>query len=97
VVLHCFLVSYDVSDAKRLRLMNRVLKGFGEALHYSVFRCDLSRRGWVELLAAIESVMNHSEDRVFVVDLGPVDGSVDRRITFLGKKFEGRKRGAIIV
>ena len=97
MVLHCFLVSYDVSDSKRLRLMNRVLKGFGEALHYSVFRCDLSRRGRVELLAAIESVMNHSEDRVFVVDLGPVDGSVDRRITFLGKRFEGRKRGAIIV
>lgn len=97
LVLHYYLVSYDVSDPKRLRLVNRVLKGFGEGLHYSVFRCDLSRRGRVELVAAIEEVINHAEDRVFIVDLGPVDGSVEGRIIFMGKKDERRKRGAVIV
>lgn len=91
------MVSYDVSDPKRLRLLNRVMKGFGYGLHYSVFRCDLNSMGRVDLIACIDEVINHSEDRVMIVDLGPVDGSVEGRITFLGKIPKKRTRGAVVV
>lgn len=97
MALNYYLVSYDVSDQKRLRLLNRVMKGFGYGLHYSVFRCDLSRKGRVELRARIEEVINHSEDRVMIVDLGPVDGVVEDRITFIGKMPKNKPRNAVIV
>jgi len=97
LTLHYYLVSYDVSDPKRLRVVNKVLKGFGEGLHYSVFRCDLTKKGRVELVGCIEEVINHSEDRVMIVDLGPVGGAVEDRVAFLGKKPKKKKRGAVIV
>jgi len=90
-------VSYDVSDPKRLRMLNKILKGFGEGLHYSVFRCDLTKKGRVELVGCIKEIINHSEDRVMIVDLGPVGGAVENRVTFLGKKPKKRKKGAVIV
>ena len=37
-----YLVSYDVCEAKRLRQTYKKLCGFGQALQYSVFRCELS-------------------------------------------------------
>lgn len=97
VALNYFLVSYDVSDPKRLREVNRLLKGFGNGIHYSVFRCDLTRKGKVELIACIAEVIDHSEDRVMIVDLGPVEGSVKERVTFLGKRPPRRERRAVIV
>jgi len=97
LTLHYYLVSYDISDPKRLRVVNKVLKGFGEGLHYSVFRCDLTKKGRVELVGCIEEVINHSEDRVMIVDLGPVGGAVEDRVAFLGKKPKKKKRGAVIV
>lgn len=97
LALRYYLVSYDVSDPKRLRLLNRVMKGFGYGLHYSVFRCDLSRKDRVEMVACIEDVINHSEDRVMIVDLGPLEGSATDKVDFIGKMPERRPRDAVIV
>ena len=36
-----YLVSYDISDPKRLRKVARSLEGFGVRLQYSVFECPL--------------------------------------------------------
>jgi CRISPR-associated protein Cas2 len=36
------LVSYDVRDERRLRLVAKLLEGYGERVQYSVFRCRLS-------------------------------------------------------
>jgi CRISPR-associated protein Cas2 len=73
------------------------MKGFGYGLHYSVFRCDLSRKGRVEMVACIEEVINHAEDRVMIVDLGPLDGSAMDKVDFIGKMPDRKPRGAVIV
>ena len=39
-----YLVCYDIRDAKRWRCCFKLLKGYGESLQYSVFRCRLTRR-----------------------------------------------------
>jgi CRISPR-associated protein Cas2 len=33
------------------------MKGFGEPIHYSVFRCDLTPKGRVEMIAALTDLI----------------------------------------
>jgi CRISPR-associated protein Cas2 len=82
--LNCYVVSYDIREQKRLCRVHRCMKGFGEPVHYSVFRCDLTPKGRVEMVAALTDLMNLDEDRVMIIDLGPNDGKVEERIEFIG-------------
>ena len=95
--LNSYVVSYDIMDQKRLQRVHKRMKGFGEAIHYSVFRCDLSPKGRVEMVAALTDLIKQTEDRIMVIDLGPAEGSVERRIEFLGMHPVEMERKAIIV
>ncbi len=95
--LNAYIVSYDISDQKRLYQVHKTMKGFGDPLHYSVFRCDLSPKGRVELVAALTDIIKHDEDRVMIINLGPLEGEVDRRIEFLGVRPEMNDHSAIVV
>lgn len=82
--LNCYVVSYDIREPKRLCRVHRAMKGFGEPVHYSVFRCHLTPKGRVEMVSALTEIINLDEDRVMIIDMGPVDGRVQDRIEFLG-------------
>jgi len=92
-----YLVSYDISDPKRLRRIYKTMKGFGKRLQFSVFSCDLSAKQRVMLIVAITGVINDREDHVLVADLGPVDGRAGECFEFLGIAQELPVRKAIIV
>lgn len=77
-------MSYDIRDQKRLYQVHRAMLGFGEPVHYSVFRCDLTRLGRVEMASALMDLIDEKEDRIMIIDMGPVDGRVGERIEFLG-------------
>ncbi|MGH7718443.1 MAG: CRISPR-associated endonuclease Cas2 [Gemmatimonadaceae bacterium] len=95
---HRYLVTYDVSDAKRLRRVFKKLMGFGEPLQYSVFQCDLSDVERLKLREAVSNIINHAEDRVLIVDLGPADGRAALAFECLGVQREiPKERGAVIV
>lgn len=81
---NCYIVSYDIMEPKRLRQVHRSLKGFGDPLHYSVFRCNLTDKGLIELMAILTEIIKHDEDRVMIVDLGPAEGRAEERIVFMG-------------
>jgi CRISPR-associated protein Cas2 len=91
--LNCYVVSYDIREQKRLYRVHRAMMGFGEPVHYSVFRCILTARGKVEMMGDLTDLINPDEDRVMIIDLGPNDGRVEERIEFMGvhKSHEGRK------
>lgn len=97
--LFCYVVSYDIRDQKRLQKVHKAMMGFGEPLHYSVFRCDLTRKGRVEMAEAIVSLIEKDADRVMIIDMGPVDGRAEERIEFLGCNHQEHQssREAIIV
>lgn len=82
--LFCYVVSYDIMDQKRLQRVHKAMLGFGEPIHYSVFRCDLTTKGRVQMVEALTGLMDLDEDRVMIVDMGPVGGRVEERIEFLG-------------
>ena len=82
---HRFIVCYDICDARRLRRVHRTMRGFGDPLQYSVFRCDLSAAERVLLVEALTKVINHREDQVMLINLGPKDGRVQEHIETLGR------------
>jgi CRISPR-associated protein Cas2 len=96
-LLNCYVVSYDIMDPKRLCRVHRAMKGFGEPVHYSVFRCDLTPKGRVEMVASLTKLIKLDEDRVMIIDLGPKDGRAEERIEFLGVHREEMERKYIIV
>ena len=93
---HLWIVTYDVGNQKRWRRVFRVMKGRGEWLQLSVFQCRLTRRGMVELRAALAAVVNNNQDHVLFLDLGPAD-DVKLRVSSLGKSFDPVERRTVIV
>lgn len=93
-----YLVSYDVADAKRLRKTYKTLCGFGQPLQYSVFRCELSDLQLHALKERLWDILNLTDDRVMVVDLGPVGSRGDECVEFWGQpRWEAPSRTAIVI
>ena len=79
-----YIVSYDISDPKRLRGVFQTCKNFGNHLQYSVFECDLNLSEKIELERTLAELIHHGEDQVLFIDLGPTEGRGNRVITALG-------------
>ncbi|MCI0387983.1 MAG: CRISPR-associated endonuclease Cas2 [Acidobacteria bacterium] len=80
-----YIVSYDISDQKRLRRVHRTMKGYGEPLQYSVFRCDLSPSERILMIEALSKVIHHRDDQVMLIDIGPTDRRGRCSIETLGR------------
>jgi CRISPR-associated protein Cas2 len=91
-----YVVSYDVCDPKRLRLVFKIMKGYGEHLQLSVFRCELDAREMVELKGKLHEAINHEEDQVLFIDMGPADGRGRASITSLGLPYLGPNDNPVI-
>ncbi len=72
------IVTYDISDPKRLRRVFKAMKGFGQHLQLSVFRCDLTDAERFEMIGALQELIHHSEDQILLIELGPSDGRTHR-------------------
>ena len=91
------IVTYDICDAKRLREVYAICRGFGEHLQYSVFRCDLTPLARARLVAALSRVIHAQEDQVLFVAVGPTDGAVDDAFEAVGRPYRPRKSRTTIV
>lgn len=81
-----YLVTYDISDPRRLRRVHEVAVDHGEQLQYSVYICDLTRQELVQLRARLRKELNLAEDRVSIFDLGPTTGKKATRVEHLGRR-----------
>jgi CRISPR-associated protein Cas2 len=91
-----YLVSYDVCHPKRLRRVARALEGFGVRLQYSVFECPLDPLRLAKLKAELQPLLNHDEDQVLFVSLGPSANDASLVIDAMGLPYESRSRVTII-
>ena len=82
-----YLVCYDICDDKRLRKVFKTMRGFGDHLQFSVFECQLTPADLVRCRTEISRIINHDQDQVLFVHLGPAEGRGDRVITALGKPY----------
>ena len=90
-----YLVCYDVSEPGKLARTHRKMLGYGDPVQYSVFVCELSSKEVVFMRRDVEEVMNLSEDRMLVADMGPVKGN--DRIRYIGRDKQGSGREAVVV
>lgn len=79
------VVTYDISDPVRLRKVLQVMKGYGDHLQYSVFRCYLSDSEKFRMMEALLEVIHQVEDQVLLVDLGAVEPRRRRHFEVLGR------------
>lgn len=80
-----YIVSYDIANAKRLRQVHKTMLGYGEPLQYSVFCCDLAAAARVTLIAELSEIIDHREDQVMLIDIGPAEGRGGQSIETVGR------------
>ncbi len=91
-----YIVSYDVSHPKRLRKVFKIMRGYGDHLQLSVFRCELNERELVELKAKLREAIHHQQDQVLFVDVGPADGRARDALRALGRAYTHPERHAVV-
>jgi CRISPR-associated protein Cas2 len=93
---HLYIVTYDISEPKRWRVIFKIMNGYGEWVQLSVFQCRLSRKRHADLLATLDEIINPREDHVIMIDVGPAE-TVKPRVVSLGKEFQAVAREPVIV
>lgn len=91
-----YIVSYDISNPKRLRKVFKLMRGYGDHLQLSVFQCELNHRELIELRARLSDIIHTAEDQVMFVDVGPVEGRGSASISAIGRPYLYPERHAIV-
>jgi CRISPR-associated protein Cas2 len=91
-----YLVAYDICEPRRLRRVFKTMQGFGEHLQLSLFQCDLTPVDRVEMQAALEAIIDHEEDKVLIIDLGPTESFPVKSVQPLGKQMKLVTRSPVI-
>ena len=94
---HLYIVTYDVCDDKRLRRVFKTLRGYGDHLQYSVFRCELSDKERVELVAKLGDEVKHDEDQILLFPLGPAGGAREQEVFALGLPYAPVSAAAVVI
>jgi CRISPR-associated protein Cas2 len=98
IAMRCsYLVCYDIADEKRLRQVFKTMRGYGDHLQYSVFECQMGPMDLARCRAELSRIINHKEDQVLFVNLGPAEGRGERVITALGKPYTPIDSPCIVV
>lgn len=63
---HWYLISYDIRDSKRWRLVYKTLRGTGGWLQYSLFRCHLNRTELEALRWELEKCLAEEDDLLII-------------------------------
>ena len=92
-----YLVTYDIRDDKRLRKVFKTMRNWGDHLQYSVFECQLNAVDLLRLKVDLREIINHSQDQVLFVDLGPAAGRGDRVIEAMGQPYVSIASPCVIV
>ncbi len=92
-----YLVTYDISDSKRLRKVFKTMRNWGDHLQYSVFECQLNAVDLLRLKAELRAIVNHSQDQVLFIDLGPAAGRGERVIEAIGQPYTSVASPCLIV
>jgi len=79
-----YLVCYDIADPARLRLVYRIMRGYGDGIQKSVFRCELSDRQLAVMKDRLVTTVKHDEDQVLILHTGAVSSDRSWRAETIG-------------
>jgi CRISPR-associated protein Cas2 len=92
-----YIVTYDIADPARLRKVFKVMKGYGEHLQFSVFRCDLTAMTLARMKGELIEVIHAQQDQVLIIDVGPTEGRGEEVFESLGKSYVDESREPKVV
>jgi len=92
-----YIVTYDISSDDRRNQVFKCLRGRGDHIQYSVFRCDLSDAERAALIAALHPLIEHAEDQILMIDLGPVEGRAATCVTAIGRRYLAPERTVVVI
>jgi CRISPR-associated protein Cas2 len=92
-----YIVTYDVADDGRRNSVFKTLRGCGDHIQYSVFRCDLSESERITMIAALHPLIEHKEDQILLIDLGPVDGRAASCVNAIGRRYLAPERTVVVI
>jgi len=94
------LVSYDISDEKRVKKVQKVVSDVTDRVQFSVYCGQFNRKDLVILKDRLRKVMNQELDQVLFLDLGPVHGTddeaMDLGVEHLGRPWAPREKSHLI-
>ncbi|WP_207061645.1 CRISPR-associated endonuclease Cas2 [Motiliproteus sp. SC1-56] len=93
---YLYLITYDISDPKRLRQVFRIMEGYGEWVQLSVFQCRLSPRRYQRLIADLEKEIKQHEDHVLLFKLWAAD-TQSAEFVSIGKAFQPITKEPVII
>ncbi len=64
------------------------MRGHGQAVQYSVFRCFLTPTRKMKLMSRLLKIVNVHEDQVILFELGSADSAMTRPIEVIGQALE---------
>jgi CRISPR-associated protein Cas2 len=89
-----YIVSYDISNPKRLRKVATVCEDFGVRKQFSVFLCRLSATDFVRLRSRLYDLINLEQDQVLFI---PLCGKCVQQIEALGRPTEAADARDVVV
>jgi CRISPR-associated protein Cas2 len=92
-----YIVTYDICNDKRLRSVFSLMRGYGDHMQYSVFRCELSDQERTEFIEKLSGIIKHDEDQVLFFPLGPAGGDREQGIISVGRKYEAVEHGPVVI
>lgn len=92
-----YIVTYDITDPKRLRNVYKKMLGYGDHLQLSVFYCELSDKEKALMKTDLSRIINNAEDQVLLVDIGPSEGRGRSSIESMGLRYQIPDARAVIV
>ena len=82
-----YIVTYDISNPKRLRKVFKACKDYGMHLQLSVFECDLTPAEKIDFESRLLGLIKRDDDQVLFISLGPSESRGERIITALGQSY----------
>ena len=95
--LTVWVITYDITDDARLRKVYKLMRGYGDHLQYSVFRCVLSDLQLATLKAKMLEIIEGATDQVLFIPLGSADAERTWRHWTLGVPLAHPERVVIIL
>ena len=77
-------------------MVHRTLRNNGDHVQFSVFLCELNDRELQALKEDLTKILNHREDQVLVLNIGPASAEISARIEWLGKSYQPPMRVIVV-
>jgi CRISPR-associated protein Cas2 len=92
----CYLVCYDICDPKRLHRVYQLMRGYGEHWQLPVFLCKLDGVDRVKMQSDLHAEIDHCEDQVLILDLGPNEETARKAFTSVGGPLPPPTQGIVV-